>query len=58
MSVPLIGGRIIAYWNYLDESTSIRPQELARLVPAASKAILWAGAALAAGIFSDLPVYS
>jgi predicted PurR-regulated permease PerM len=50
-SVPLIGGRIIAYWNYLDESTSIRLQELARLVPATKTIILWAGAALAAGIF-------
>ena len=50
-SIPLIGGRIIAYWNYLDESTSIRLQELARLVPAAKTIVLWAGAALATGIF-------
>jgi predicted PurR-regulated permease PerM len=32
--VPMIGGRIIAYWSYLDEGTSIRLQELARLMPA------------------------
>jgi predicted PurR-regulated permease PerM len=50
-SVPLIGDHIVAYWNYLDESTSIRLQELARLMPAAKTIILWAGAALAAGMF-------
>ena len=50
-SVPLIGDRVTAYWNYLDNSSSIRLQELARLVPAAKTIVLWAGAALAAGIF-------
>src|SRR5258708_2890233 len=50
-SVPLIGSRVADYWNYLNESSSVRLQELARLLPAAKSIIIWGGAALAAGIF-------
>ena len=34
-SVPLIGGRVAAYWNYLNQSSSVRLQEMTRLLPAA-----------------------
>ncbi len=50
-SVPLIGSRLADYWNYLNESSSVRLQELARLLPAAKTIVIWGGGALAAGIF-------
>jgi predicted PurR-regulated permease PerM len=50
-SIPLIGSHIADYWNYLNESSSIRLQELARLLPAAKTILLWCGSAIAAGIF-------
>jgi predicted PurR-regulated permease PerM len=50
-SVPLIGSHIADYWNYLNESSSIRIQELTRLLPAAKTVILWGGSTLAEGIF-------
>jgi predicted PurR-regulated permease PerM len=50
-SIPLIGSRIADYWNYLNESSSVRLQELARLLPAAKTIVIWGGGALAAGIF-------
>lgn len=50
-SVPLIGGHVADYWNYLDKSNSVRLQELARLLPAAKTIVLWGGSALTAGIF-------
>jgi predicted PurR-regulated permease PerM len=50
-STPLIGSRIADYWNYLNESSSVRLQELARLLPAAKTIVIWGGGALAAGIF-------
>ncbi len=50
-SVPLIGSHIADYWNYLNESSSVRLQELARLLPAAKTIAIWGGGALAAGIF-------
>jgi predicted PurR-regulated permease PerM len=50
-SIPLIGSHIADYWNYLNESSSIRLQELARLLPAAKTIILFGGGALAAGVF-------
>ena len=49
--IPLIGSHIADYWNYLNESSSVRLQELARLLPAAKKIAIWGGGALAAGIF-------
>jgi predicted PurR-regulated permease PerM len=49
--VPLIGGRVAAYWNYLDESSSVRLQELTRLLPAAQMIVLKGGRALAEGLF-------
>ena len=50
-SIPLIGSHIADYWNYLNESSSVRLQELARLLPAAKTIAIWGGGALAAGIF-------
>jgi predicted PurR-regulated permease PerM len=50
-SIPLIGSHIADYWNYLNESSAVRLQELARLLPAAKTIVFWGGRALAAGIF-------
>ena len=50
-SIPLIGSHVADYWNYLNESSSVRLQELARLLPAAKTIAIWGGSALAAGIF-------
>jgi predicted PurR-regulated permease PerM len=49
-SVPLIGSHIADYWNYLNGSSSVRLQELARLLPAAKTIAVWGGRALARGI--------
>src|SRR5260370_22787512 len=49
--IPLIGSHVADYWNYLNESSSVRLQELARLLPAAKTVAIWGGSALAAGIF-------
>jgi len=49
--IPLIGGHVAGYWNYLNQSTSVRLHELARLLPAAKKIGVWGGRALADGIF-------
>ena len=48
-SIPLIGSRIADYWKYLNESSSVRLQELSRLLPAAKVVALWGGRALAEG---------
>jgi predicted PurR-regulated permease PerM len=50
-SIPLVGNHVADYWNYLNESSSIRLQELARLLPAAKTIAIWGGRALAAGVF-------
>jgi len=50
-SVPVVGGHVADYWNYLDQSTSVRLHELAKLLPAAKKIGVWGGRALAEGIF-------
>ena len=49
-SIPLIGGRISTYWEHLNESSSVRLQELSRLLPAAKVVALWGGKSLADGI--------
>jgi predicted PurR-regulated permease PerM len=49
--IPLVGGHIADYWNYLDQSSAIRLHELARLLPAARMIGVWGGRALAEGIF-------
>jgi predicted PurR-regulated permease PerM len=49
-SIPMIGARVATYWNYLDESSSVRLQELTRLLPAARVIILKGGRAIAEGI--------
>jgi predicted PurR-regulated permease PerM len=48
--LPLIGSPIADYWNYLNESSSVRLHELARLLPAAKRIGVWGGRALADGI--------
>jgi predicted PurR-regulated permease PerM len=50
-SIPLVGSHIADYWNYLNQGSSVRLQELARLLPAAKVVALWGGGALAEGIF-------
>jgi len=50
-SIPLVGSHIADYWNYLNQGSSVRLQELARLLPAAKVVALWGGSALAEGIF-------
>ena len=50
-SIPLVGSHIADYWNYLNQGSSVRLQELARLLPAAKVIALWGGSALAEGIF-------
>jgi predicted PurR-regulated permease PerM len=50
-SIPLVGSHIADYWNYLNEGSTVRLQELARLLPAAKVIALWGGSALAEGIF-------
>jgi predicted PurR-regulated permease PerM len=50
-SIPVIGSHVADYWNYLDESSSVRLQELTRLLPAAKTIVLRGGRALAEGIF-------
>ncbi len=50
-SIPVIGSHLADYWNHLDESSSVRLQELSRLLPAAKTIVLWGGGALAEGIF-------
>jgi predicted PurR-regulated permease PerM len=49
--IPLIGGHVADYWNYLNQGTSVRLHELGRLLPAAKKIGVWGGSALAEGIF-------
>jgi predicted PurR-regulated permease PerM len=50
-SIPLVGSHIADYWNYLNQGSTVRLQELARLLPAAKVIALWGGSALAEGIF-------
>ncbi|MGB8684369.1 MAG: AI-2E family transporter [Candidatus Binatus sp.] len=49
--IPLIGSHVAAYWNYLNEGSSVRLHELGRLLPAARTVAVWGGGALAEGIF-------
>lgn len=49
-SIPVIGGRVATYWNYLDESSSVRLKELTRLLPAARVIVVKGGRAIAQGI--------
>jgi predicted PurR-regulated permease PerM len=49
--IPLIGSHVADYWNYLNESSSVRLHELGRLLPAAKTIGVWGGSALAEGIF-------
>lgn len=50
-SIPLIGSHVVDYWNYLNQSSAVRLQELTRLLPAAKTIVFWGGRALGEGIF-------
>jgi predicted PurR-regulated permease PerM len=50
-SIPLVGAHLADYWSYLSGSSSVRLQELGRLLPAAKVVVLWGGSALAEGLF-------
>jgi predicted PurR-regulated permease PerM len=50
-SVPLVGRHVADYWNYLNQSSTVRLEELTRLLPAAKTIVLWGGRALGEGIF-------
>ncbi len=48
--VPLVGGRINAYWKVLNESSSARLAELAKLLPTAKRLLFGGGRAVAEGV--------
>jgi predicted PurR-regulated permease PerM len=50
-SLPLVGGRLAAYWNLLSESSASRFSEIVKWLPTVQKAVLGSGRALAAGVF-------
>lgn len=49
--VPLVGGRLSSYWTLLNESSSARIAEVAKLLPTAEKFVLGGGRALGQGLF-------
>jgi predicted PurR-regulated permease PerM len=49
--VPLVGGRLSSYWTLLNESSSARIAEIAKLLPVAQKFVLGGGRALGQGLF-------
>ena len=50
-SLPLIGGRLAAYWRLLSESSENRFSEIVKWLPMLQQAVLGSGRALAAGVF-------
>lgn len=50
-NVPLIGARLSSYWALLNESSSARIAEVAKLLPVAEKFVLGGGRALGRGVF-------
>jgi predicted PurR-regulated permease PerM len=50
-SLPLVGGRLAAYWNLLSKSSADRFSEIVKWLPTIQKALLGSGRALAAGVF-------
>jgi predicted PurR-regulated permease PerM len=50
-SLPLVGGRLAAYWNLLSRSSADRFSEIVKWLPTVQKAVLGSGRALAAGVF-------
>lgn len=50
-SLPLVGGRLAAYWNLLSRSSADRLSEIVKWLPTLQKALLGSGRALAAGVF-------
>jgi predicted PurR-regulated permease PerM len=53
-NVPLIGPRLSSYWTLLNESSSARIAEVAKLLPVAEKVVLGGGRALGQGVFQIL----
>jgi predicted PurR-regulated permease PerM len=51
VSLPLVGGRLGAYWNLLSKSSATRFSEIVKWLPIVQKAVLGSGRALAAGVF-------
>jgi predicted PurR-regulated permease PerM len=49
-TIPFIGSRVADYWNSLNQSSSMRLEQLAKLLPAAKSIVLWGGSAVADGI--------
>jgi predicted PurR-regulated permease PerM len=49
-SIPLVGGRLASYWTTLNESSSVRLAEIAKLIPIAEKFLLGRGLALGEGV--------
>ncbi|HEY6418499.1 MAG TPA: AI-2E family transporter [Candidatus Binataceae bacterium] len=50
-SIPVVGSHISAYWTDINESSSARLAEIAKLLPSAEKFVLGSGRALVQGIF-------
>jgi predicted PurR-regulated permease PerM len=50
-SLPLVGGRLAAYWNLLSESSANRFSEIVKWLPTVQKAVLGSGRVLGAGVF-------
>jgi predicted PurR-regulated permease PerM len=49
-TIPFIGSHVADYWNSLNQSSSMRLEELAKLLPAAKSIAMWGGSAVAEGI--------
>jgi predicted PurR-regulated permease PerM len=50
-SLPLIGGRLSAYWRALGEGSANRFSEIVKWLPTVQQAVLGSGRVLAAGVF-------
>ena len=50
-SLPLVGGRLAAYWNLLGKNSADRFSEIVKWLPTVQQAILGSGRALGAGVF-------
>jgi predicted PurR-regulated permease PerM len=49
-TIPFVGSHVADYWKSLNESSSMRLEQLAKLLPAAKSIALWGGSAVAEGI--------
>jgi predicted PurR-regulated permease PerM len=53
-TIPLVGGHLRDYWTELTQSSAMRVEEIARLLPAAKTLIVTVGGALGSGILELL----